>query len=392
MAEPLKNFFGPPVVRRVAAMLVAAHPGFDAAAFVADALQGFDALELMPRGRHLAAAMHRHLPQDFAVSGEVLLSTLLAPPTDEFAGQAMASFLYLPHSVYIATHGLGHFELSMRLQHALTQRFTAEFSIRPFLEHHTEATLARLAAWTKDPSEHVRRLVSEGSRPRLPWAPRLRAFQRDPAPVLALLERLKDDPSLYVRRSVANNLNDIGKDHPATLTATARRWLADASPERRWIVGHALRSAVKGGDPAALAALGYGHATTLELRNLAIEPPRPRIGDKLRIAFDLHNPGRRVQRALVDLRVHYVKARGQHAAKVFKLKTVEIPAGEAVAFGKTLSLADMTTRRHHPGEHLVELLVNGQARPLGGFELQRASPPAGDAQAAGRRKRKQPQA
>ena len=369
MAEPLKNFFGPPVVRRLAAMLASAHPGFDEAGFIADALTGFDALELMPRGRHLAAAMHRHLPADFARSGEILLATLLAPPSDEFAGQAMASFLYLPHSVYIATHGLGHFELAMRLQHALTQRFTAEFSIRPFLDHHPAATLARLAEWTQDPSDHVRRLVSEGSRPRLPWAPRLRDFQRDPTPVLALLERLKDDPSLYVRRSVANNLNDIGKDHPAVLTETARRWLVDASAERRWIVGHALRSAVKGGDPAALAALGYGHATKLGLRAGAIEPQRALIGGKLRISFELHNPGRRAQRALVDLRLHYVKSRGQHAAKVFKLKTVEIPPGEAVAFGKSISLADMTTRRHHPGEHLVEVLVNGQARPLGRFEL-----------------------
>ena len=162
----------------------------------------------------------------------------------------------------------------MQAQHELTQRFTAEFSIRPFIERHPEATLARLAQWTQDPSPHVRRLVSEGTRPRLPWASRLRDFQRDPAPVLALLERLKDDPELYVRRSVANNLNDIGKDHPDLLADVARRWLQNASPERRWIVRHALRSAIKRAEPGALSALGYGAAPTLAIERVRIEPKR----------------------------------------------------------------------------------------------------------------------
>ena len=170
----------------------------------------------------------------------------------------MAAFLYMPHLFFVARHGLDHFEDSMRAQYALTQRFTAEYSIRAFLEKHPEATLARLREWAADPSQHVRRLVSEGTRPRLPWAPRLRAFQKDPRPVLELLELLKDDPELYVRRSVANNLNDIGKDHPALLTAVAKRWLRGATPERRWIVDHALRSAVKRADAGALGALGYG--------------------------------------------------------------------------------------------------------------------------------------
>ena len=139
------------------------------------------------------------------------------------------------------------------------------FSVKHYLEQHPKATLAQLMAWTRDPSEHVRRLLSEGTRPRLPWASRLPAFQRDPAPVLALLERLKDDPALYVRRSVANNLNDIGKDHPDLLADTARSWLQDASPERRWIVQHALRSAVKRGEPGALVALGFGAAADVPI-------------------------------------------------------------------------------------------------------------------------------
>jgi 3-methyladenine DNA glycosylase AlkC len=157
--------------------------------------------------------------------------------------RGMGGFLFLPHVFFVAEYGLEHFETSMRAQYVLTQRFTAEFSIRRYLERHQAATLGPVSReWSADASEDVRRLVSEGTRPRLPWAPRLRAFQADPRPVLALLERLKDDPSLYVRRSVANNLNDIGKDHPVLLVETATRWMENATEERRWIIRHALRS------------------------------------------------------------------------------------------------------------------------------------------------------
>ena len=368
MAEPLKTSYGPPVVRQVAAAIAAVHPAFDGEAFTADTLAGYEALELMPRARQIATHLARHLPADFAVTGEILLASF-GPPLGATTANGMAPFFYLPHGMVVAERGLGHFELSMRVLHALTQRFTAEFAIRPFLEHHTEATLARLAEWSTDPSEHVRRLVSEGTRPRLPWAPRLRAFQRDPAPGLALLERLKDDPSLYVRRSVANHLNDIGKDHPALLNDTARRWLVDATPERRWIVGHALRSAVKRGDAGALAVLGYGSAARVALREPSVTPTRVVIGGQVRVQVVVHNPGRRRQRLLLDLQVDYVKARGQTGPKVFKLTTLALGPGESAQVGKTLSLADLSTRRHHPGRHAVWLLVNGQALPLGDFEL-----------------------
>ena len=160
-------------------------------AFLHDALTGYDALALMPRGKHIARALHRNLPLDYADALRILLASI-DEPHGRTPGLSLASFLFLSHTVFVSEFGLAHFELSMQAQHALTQRFTAEFSIRPFLQKHTEATLKRLAKWTTDPSEHVWRLVSEGTRPRLPWASHLPAFQRDPAPVLALLERLKD--------------------------------------------------------------------------------------------------------------------------------------------------------------------------------------------------------
>jgi 3-methyladenine DNA glycosylase AlkC len=265
----------------------------------------------------------------------------------------------------------------MRAQHLLTQRFTAEFSIRPFLEHHPQATLERLAQWTQDPSEHVRRLVSEGTRPRLPWGRRLKAFQADPTPVLNLLERLKDDPSLYVRRSVANNLNDIGKDHPDRLVALACRWWSESTrlgseplrAQRQWLVAHGLRSLLKAGHPGALGVLGHGELPEVRLLDPSLSPSPARMGARIRLGFSLHNPTDRVQSLLVDLRVHYRKAAGHTGPKVFKLRAVNLAPQATAVFAKTLSLAQMTTRQHHPGEHRVEALVNGQALALGSFEL-----------------------
>ena len=322
----------------------------------------------MPRGHHIAHVLRRHLPENFEEAVGILLDSVDAPHGEDIGG-SMAAFLFLPHTALVAHYGLAHFEASMHAQHALTQRFTAEFSIRPFLEQHTEATLRQLTAWAADPSPHVRRLVSEGTRPRLPWAPRLRQFQADPAPVLALLDLLKDDPELYVRRSVANNLNDIGKDHPAVLVDTARRWLPGASPERRWLVEHALRFAVKRGDAGALDVLGFGARAEVAVAQARVEPAVARVGGAVSVAFELHNTQAHAQDVLVDFCIHYVKASGQTAPKVFKLKTATLAPGQAVAFAKRVSLAQMTTRVHHPGTHRVEVLVNGVAQPLGSFEL-----------------------
>lgn len=368
MAEPLTNQFGTDVPHAIARMLLAVHPSFQSDAFVRDALAGYDGLGLMQRGQNIAQALRQHLPQDYEQAVAILLASLHQPHERDM-GQSLGSFLFLPHTQFVARYGLNHFEASMQAQHALTQRFTAEFSIRPFLETHPEATLRQLTAWATDPSPHVRRLVSEGSRPRLPWAPRLRSFQKDPTLVLALLELLKDDPELYVRRSVANNLNDIGKDHPEVLTQTAQRWLQGASPERQWIVGHALRSAVKRGETGALQVLGFGQAATVDVSQVQISPEHATMGGAVQIGFAVSNPQATPQRVLVDFCVHYIKANGQAKAKVFKLKTLTLAPGQTVHLAKRLSLAEMTTRKHYPGRHRVDVLLNGQPQPLGAFDV-----------------------
>lgn len=368
MAAALKDQFGPAVPRTIAAMLVAVHAAFPRDAFLRDVLADYVPLSLTARARQISGALRTHLPRDYPEALRILMASTRVPHAHR-AAQGMGGFLFMPHTYFVAEHGLDHFEASMQAQYELTQRFTAEFSIRPFIERHPQATLTRLAQWTQDANVHVRRLVSEGTRPRLPWAPRLRDFQRDPTPVLALLERLKDDPELYVRRSVANNLNDIGKDHPDLLAAVARRWLQDATPERRWIVRHALRSAIKRAEPGALSALGYGVAPTLAIEQVHIQPRRVREGGQVAIQFALRNSGARSQSVMADLIVHYVKANAKTSPKTFKLKALQLAPGERIELAKTLRLVPMTTRKHYSGTHRVQALLNGRAFDLGEFVL-----------------------
>jgi 3-methyladenine DNA glycosylase AlkC len=255
--EPLKNQFGADVPVKIAAMICAVYPKFAHKKFTHDALNGYEALDLTPRARHISNALAVHLPADREKALHILIASL-GPKLDTTNSFGMTSFIYLPHVFFVAEHGLAHFDVSMRAQYEITQRFTAEFSLRAFVEHDLHKTLTYLDAWIKDPSPHVRRLVSEGTRPRLPWAARLRVLQRDPSPMLPLLERLRDDPDLYVRRSVANHLNDIGKDHPALLLQIARDWLKN--PPKQHVVRRSPRGSLtparrfSRADPLPLAA------------------------------------------------------------------------------------------------------------------------------------------
>jgi hypothetical protein len=202
--------------------------------------------------------------------------------------------------------------------------------------------------------------VSEGSRPRLPWAPRLRRLMADPSPVLPLLEALRDDPSGYVRRSVANNLNDIAKDHPDVVVDVAGRWFESAPPERRRLVRHALRTLVRRGDPAALDLLGLPASPALAVRDLVVAPSPAAIGGNLTARMVLVNAGPRAVRAIVHLRVGFARPRGGTSARTFAVAELEVGAGGEAPLAKTVSLRQHTTRTHHPGEHRVAAVVNGR--------------------------------
>ena len=372
MAEPLVAQYGLSVVQKLADAIASVYPQFNRNNFIADCSAGFDELGLMDRGRKMARMLHKHLPDDYAEAIAILMRSL---GRDSWApGSGMASFFYLPHVYFVADYGLDHFEASMQAQYELTQRFTAEFSIRNYLERYPQETLARLEQWTSDPSPHVRRLVSEGTRPRLPWAKRLPQFQKDPRPVLRLLEILRDDESLYVRRSVANNLNDIWKDNPDVVIEVAKAWFKDAPKPRAQLLRHALRTAIKEGNSDVLALIGYRDCAEITIRDAGFNPEHVGIGETVEIRFVIENGSSQPQDLLVDLQVGFVKANGSARNKVFKLTTLRLGGGESRELKLSLKLHQMTTRTHYPGMHPVAALINGKPYALGSFNILEVKP------------------
>ena len=370
MADTLKTFFSARLVRRLAAGLARVHPTFPSDRFVQAATAGLNRLELLDRGRHISRVMAAHLPPSYPDAVDVLLRSL-GPEhaTDELIGAGMAPFFYLPHTMYVADHGLDHFELSMRAQYELTKRFSAESSVRPYIARDPERAFAVFREWTADANAHVRRLVSEGTRLRLPWAPRVAWLDEHPERVLDLLELLKDDPSTMVRRSVANNLNDLGKVRPDLLIRTAAAWLQNASIDRHALVEHALRSAVKRGDSKALALLGYGRRPAVRLERVRFTPSRVRIGQKVMLSFSLKSTSDRPQDLLVDAAVHFVKARGKTSPKVFKITRLTLAPRQRVDLKASVSLAVHTTRVPQPGRHAVDVIINGHTMQAGSFDV-----------------------
>ena len=252
--EPLKLLLDARAVRLIADSVAATLPAFDGAAFCIAAYDGLDALELKPRASHIGNALWEALGQAAGSAEADRVAALLAsfgPPLTTTAGYGLAPFFYLPHSALLHAQ-VTNTALGLEACYALTQRFTAEYAIRPLLLRDQKAVIAAFDGWVSDPNPHVRRLVSEGSRPRLPWAERLPALDADPTPMLPLLDRLVDDPDLYVRRSVANHIGDIAKRHPALAFERCERWLAAPTKERNWVIRHAVRHPAKQGVAAAL--------------------------------------------------------------------------------------------------------------------------------------------
>ena len=364
----MKDGLDADAVARIAKNLRRAWKEFPAQAFLRDATVGLDELELKQRIAHVIAALAQHLPKDFERALAVLLEAGGAwdagDPDDPLSG-----FAAWPVIDYVGVHGLERPEESLEGLRQLTHLFSAEMAVRPFLRQQTELTLQTLAVWTDDENEHVRRLVSEGTRPRLPWAGRLTDFIRDPSPVLALLEQLKDDSSEYVRRSVANNLNDISKDHPQRVVEVCRDWQKSAGTERLWVIRHATRTLVKAGHPQVWRLLGYADPPEVAVRRLRIEETTIRLGAYLEFSFQLRSQSGEPQRLIVDYQVHHVKANGKTTPKVFKLKTLELLPGAAVDVGKRHPFRQVTTRRYYSGTHTLEILVNGQSAGKRRFEL-----------------------
>ncbi len=364
MAEPFKNFINESLIRRGATALAQANPAFDARRFVRVAMQGLHDLELKARAMQVADALEETLPEPFSTAAKWIESALAPPLNDEDLSHAHGSadglhgWMLWSVGEFIARRGLTQPERALQSLHALTQRFTAEFAIRPFIVAHPDLVYRTLHTWTTDRSLHVRRLVSEGSRPRLPWGLQLRSAIADPSPSLPLLAALQDDPSEYVRRSVANHLNDIAKDHPGIVADWLEAHLPDASAQRAALLRHASRTLIKRGDPRVLRAWGLGQPLKGSV-TLAITPRRVRVGEQVTLNLLITSSSRRAQKLAIDYVVHHVKADGKTSPKVFKGWQFELPAGSTRVLEKRHSMKRITTRRYYPGKHTVEIQVNG---------------------------------
>lgn len=363
MPEPFKNFINTALIEEMAQSLATAWPPFPRARFVADAVRGLDKLELKERSNQIVAALERHLPEDFAVTAPILLASL-----PEGGKPGLTGWAILPLNDYVGRAGLKHFEAAMDLLEQITSLFSSEFGIRYFLLEDQPRTLAQMRRWSESDNHHIRRLASEGCRPRLPWAMRLPALMKDPAPILPILTRLRDDPENYVRRSVANNLNDIAKDHPDLVARIAADWMKGASDSRKRLIRHACRTLLKQGHPGALEVFGYREPRKLSA-DFALHTPTLTLGEDLLFELTLESEAAESQNLMIDYAVHHVKANGTRAPKVFKWKSLSLDSGGHATLAKKHAIRPITTRRYYPGLHHVEVIVNGQAVARSYFTL-----------------------
>lgn len=384
MAEPFKNLINARTVDAAGRHLQRVWPRFDRAAFERQAAHGLDALEFKARAMQLADALEATLPDRFPHVAD-LIEASLAPPTpldpdgepvglanNEHGGAdelGLRGWVVWSLAEYVARRGMDDLPRALACLHALTQRFSAEFAIRPFIQRHPEAVFATLARWVHDPSAHVRRLVSEGSRPRLPWGLRLQALVADPSPTLPLLRALQDDASAYVRRSVANHLNDIAKDHPDLVASWVRAHRPGASAHREALLRHASRSLVKQGHAPTLAAWDLGLGLQGEAR-LRLSAPRASVGGDIGLEVDLRSTASAPQTLVIDYLVHHVRANGGTSPKVFKGWKRVLEPGECCTLGKRHSLRPVTTRTLYPGRHRIELQINGAVCAEASFDLE----------------------
>ena len=358
-AAQLKHWFDEARYRRIADDLAELHPGFDRKRFLTHTLEGLAERSLLQRLRRTSEAMRATLPEEFPKALAILRK--LAPKFQH-------GFVSLVLPDYVGLYGLDHFERSMDALKFFTTFGSSEFAIREFIRRDFHRTLAVMETWSRDADEHVRRLASEGCRPRLPWSFKLRELTADPSPVGPILQNLRADPSLYVRKSVANHLNDITKDHPEWVLERIAGW--DLADERTaWIAKRALRTLIKKGDRRALGVIGAGKEAEVAVESFTVSPAKVKLGGRVTLELRLRSTAKGPQRLVVDYAVHYVKQSGGTSAKVFKWKEATVEAGEVLELAKRQRIQDFTTRKHHSGKHVVEVMVNGDRKAGGVFVL-----------------------
>ncbi|GAO44596.1 hypothetical protein [Flavihumibacter petaseus] len=322
-------------------------------------------MALKQRMRHTATVLHQFLPDNFESAALELEALVTGLQDASFFGAAL-EFMFLPD--YIEQYGLDHPDAALRAFEIITPYTSCEFAIRPFIKRFPEKVFQKLTWWSKHPNHHVRRLASEGCRPRLPWAMALPDLKKDPSPVINILENLKQDSSEYVRRSVANNLNDIAKDHPEIVMEIAANW-KDLSAETNNIIKHGCRSLLKQGHRAALAHYGLS-PTRIAVPSFRIKAGRLRVGDRLQMEFSVENLAASARLFRMEYAIFFRHKNGRHYRKVFKISERVVEGKTSLTLQKSHDLKPITTRKYYPGTHRVALILNGKEMAVLPFELQ----------------------
>ncbi len=371
--KKLKNFqfrdvFNKNVVMKLAENIFANYASFDKINFNKDINLKLEFLSYGDRNSLIAETLHKYLPKDLRKATDILIQSL--PPqleSKELSG--FEGFIIMPQCLFISRYGLDEFDISMNALYEMTKRFTAEIDIRPFIAKYPKKTIEYLNKLTNDSSPFARRLASEGTRPRLPLGMRLSNFIKDPTPVIRILEKLKEDYNLMVRRSVANNLNDIAKDNPEIVTDTLKKWSKIKTKEMKWLISHALRTLLKQGNKDALELLGYKSDINIEVTNFILKKKKIKLDDTLFFDFKIKSNDKKESNLMIDYIVHFMKSNGKTVPKVFKAFKKKIKPNEEMILSKKQSFKPISTRKYYKGIHFIEIQINGLKYKKQEFEL-----------------------
>jgi 3-methyladenine DNA glycosylase AlkC len=357
--EPLKNMYSPALLGTLADAGIASIPHFNRNVFLQDVFgDNWGDLELKERIRRISTCLHAQMTGRFETDVHHLLAYTDA--CRKLAGRDNTfDHIFIPD--YLEQYGLEHPAITLDAMERITIQSSCEFAIRPYLIRYQDVVMARLQQWSQHGHASVRRLSSEGCRPRLPWGMAIPAFKKDPSPVLPILHTLRTDPSEYVRKSVANNLNDIAKDNPHIVLQLAGQWLGQ-HPHTDWIVKHGCRTLLKKGNTEVLALFGLSDNTSVAVTDLLLKTNTVRVGEYLEFLFSLANNTEVAVPVRIEYAITYAKAGGKSSRKVFKISEKDIAAGSRISMASRQSFADMTTRKHYEGKHKLELLVNGATK------------------------------
>jgi len=349
MAEKLKKlFFTEKSIEEFSDSVKKHFPDFNKNKFFALIYTSeWEELELKQKMRHISTSLKKVLPDNFSKACEVIIKA--APEIKGFEAMSLPDFVEL--------YGIEDPDTSLDALHEFTKYSSSEFAIRPFIKKYPEKTMTKMFEWSKDPNINVRRFSSEGCRPRLPWAMALPLFKKDPSPIIQILENLKNDESEFVRRSVANNLNDISKDNPEIMFDLCSSWYGDSEETDR-IIKHACRTLLKAGDKRAMMLFGYGDPGNIHITELSLVKSEIKIGDYLYFSFKLDVKGKDNIKVRIEYRIDFMKSNGKLSGKVFKITENSFRAG-IKQYNRKHQFADMSTRKHYHGEHNVAIIING---------------------------------